>query len=209
MMARARRVPGIRPKQALRINAQRVIAVRLEEMMSWSGALQDASRVQDLHNMRIAAKRLRYVLEMTGVCFQGAKSVLHDLTDIQDDLGELHDLDVLIDILRSRLVGLDSATEAAAVEILGSEAPARDKANHLRRILYEQARNRRRLGLIGLTADKVVVRDRHYLAFQRRWGGAALKELALRIRQVTGLEPADLDTEEKHGSAESDQTLVR
>src|SRR5262249_53598408 len=59
--------------------------------------LRDPAKVTELHDMRIAAKRLRYVLEVTGHCFgkvgEEAETIAKEL---QGMLGEIHDCDVLI-----------------------------------------------------------------------------------------------------------------
>ncbi len=60
---------GPRPGRAARENAERIIAVRADEVRSFSPAVLDPRNVEDLHDMRIAAKRLRYVLELTAPVF--------------------------------------------------------------------------------------------------------------------------------------------
>ena len=53
--------------------------------------------MRDLHNMRIAAKRLRYVLELTAGCFGSyASQACARAEQLQDVLGDVHDCDVLI-----------------------------------------------------------------------------------------------------------------
>jgi len=185
-MARAIRVRGIRPKDSLRENAQKIIPTRLTELLSWRKALLDPTAIQDLHNMRIAAKRLRYALEMFEICFPDAKPALDQLTEIQESIGDIHDLDVLIDLMRERLRGLDTATEHAAVKIMESDLPSSDKSNKLRQALYSQARDRKRLGLIGLIADNVVERSRQFASFQERWGGVALDSFASELLAAVG-----------------------
>lgn len=49
------------------------------------------------HDLRIAAKRLRYVLEVTGFCFgRPADTARRRAREIQGVLGELHDCDVML-----------------------------------------------------------------------------------------------------------------
>jgi hypothetical protein len=187
-MARARRVRGIRPGQTLGENARRVVAVRLAELLSWRGALDDPSLVAELHDMRIAAKRLRYALEMFEVCFPEVKKPLKKLTDIQEDLGAIHDLDVLTGMFRERLRALDAATEEEVVEIMGADVPLVAKVAGLRRLVAAQAREPRRQGLLGLIGEKVAERRRLYGRFQERWAGAALDEFAAQVRRITGLD---------------------
>ena len=188
-MARARRVRGIRPKESLGENARKVVAVRLDELLSWRAALDDAALVQELHDMRIAAKRLRYALEMFDVCFPNVKPLLKEITGIQEDLGTIHDLDVLTGILRTRLQAIDAATEERAVEIAESDEDALSKGKQLRQLLYAEARDRRRQGLIGLIGDKVGERRRRYAAFREHWGNGSLEELGAQVREVCTLTP--------------------
>jgi hypothetical protein len=202
-MARAVRVRGIRPKDTLRENAQKVIATRLAELLSWRAALLDPSAIQDLHNMRIAAKRLRYALEMFEICFPTADRSIDQLTEIQESIGDIHDLDVLIDLMRDRLRELDRATEHAAVKIMESDASASEKSNKLRQALYSQARDRKRLGLIGLIADNVVERSRQFASFQERWGGAALDTFASELLVSVGQTP---DSQEQPLSDETSES---
>ena len=197
-MAKARRVRGIKPRKGLRENAQRVISVRLEEVLSWQEALADPAQVVELHNMRIAAKRLRYALEIFDVCFPDSKDVLREVTGIQEDLGEIHDLDVLIDILKSRLHAREAEVERRAIDLMASNTSAADKGHQLRQLLYAQARDRRRIGLLGLIGDKSAERNRRFERFRRRWGDGRLDELRRQIRQATNgdepervLEPTD------------------
>ena len=68
--------------------------------------------VERVHEVRIAAKRLRYALELTGeLRLVRTASLVASLRAVQDMLGELHDLDVLRDrcgrgCVRERAAGL-------------------------------------------------------------------------------------------------------
>lgn len=187
-MARAERVGGIRPRRPLTDNAVRVIEVRLDEFLSWRDALLDPDRVTELHDMRIAAKRLRYALEMFEICFAGIKPILHDLTDIQEDLGTIHDLDVLIDTLRGRLRDLEAPLEEEVTELMAGEGTSADKSRKLRTLLSARGRDRRRLGLYGLIGDKIAERRRRYTVFQSRWVDE-LDGLAERLRDCITVTP--------------------
>lgn len=181
-MAKAVPVPGIRPKQSLATNAIRVINVRLDEVLSWRVALEDPACVEQLHDMRIAAKRLRYSLEMFEVCYADSKPLLKELTDLQEDLGDIHDLDVLTDLLRGRLAALDTPLEDEATGIMATETSSAEKSKQLRRVLSARARDPRRLGLLALIGSKVVDRRNRYNSFQQRWGGGQLDQFAERVR---------------------------
>jgi len=94
---KARPVKGLDPGGALRPNSARIVRTRLDEL--WGFADQalapDASAAQ--HNMRIAAKRLRYVLEIVGPCIgEEAKLARDAAKQLQSVLGDLHDCDLML-----------------------------------------------------------------------------------------------------------------
>jgi len=94
---KARKVKNLDPRGELRENAARIVLVRAGELRSFAPAALDASASDTQHDMRIAAKRLRYVLEATGFCFgRPAATALRRAKDIQDLLGEVHDCDVML-----------------------------------------------------------------------------------------------------------------
>ena len=65
---KAHPVKKLDPSHSLGENAARIVKVRLDEMLDFAPrALDGKTKAQ--HDMRIAAKRLRYVLEVTGFCF--------------------------------------------------------------------------------------------------------------------------------------------
>lgn len=93
---KARRVKGLDPAGALIDNAERIVAVRLDELCAFAPDVLDPARVERLHDMRIAAKRLRYVLEVTGELFGPyARTAGKRVKELQDLVGEIHDCDVL------------------------------------------------------------------------------------------------------------------
>jgi hypothetical protein len=188
-VAPASRVRGIHPGRSLRENAATVIAFRLDELLQWRPAVEDPGLVTELHNMRIAAKRLRYAFETFQTCFPGTKGILKDLTDIQEDLGDIHDLDVLTDVLRSRLSALEAPLDETIVTIMGSNDTPREKSAALRRASSQQARDPRRIGLLGLLGDKLNDRRARYVSFQKRWRGNGLADLAGRVTMA--IAPSD------------------
>jgi CHAD domain-containing protein len=101
-----RPVEGLDPGGSLRPNAGRIVGVRLDELRSFaeSALAPDASRAQ--HDMRIAAKRLRYLLEIFGDCLgEDAGDVRRAAKQLQSVLGDLHDCALML----SRVEGVESA----------------------------------------------------------------------------------------------------
>src|SRR4029453_15222243 len=94
---KAKRIRKVDPQAPLVENAARIVRTRLDEMRSFvpGGLHPDCGTEQ--HDLRIAAKRLRYVLEVTGFCFGGsADTARRRARDLQNVLGELHDCDVML-----------------------------------------------------------------------------------------------------------------
>jgi CHAD domain-containing protein len=86
--------------ETMRLTARRKIAERIRKLLSYDSVLRDASRREELHRMRIAAKKLRYTLEsfqfLYGVKFN---SFITHTAELQGVLGDIHDLDVWIEAL--------------------------------------------------------------------------------------------------------------
>ncbi|HET9121362.1 MAG TPA: CHAD domain-containing protein [Solirubrobacterales bacterium] len=122
---KARQVKKLDPERSLGENAARIIEVRLDEMMDLAPrALDGSTKAQ--HDMRIAAKRLRYVLEVTGFIFgKPADTARRRARDLQDILGEIHDCDVMLPRVRDHAKGLQRR-DAASVRARAGRAPDLD-----------------------------------------------------------------------------------
>ncbi|HEV2662771.1 MAG TPA: CHAD domain-containing protein, partial [Ktedonobacteraceae bacterium] len=63
-MAKARTVTGLDLQASTSENARLIAQTRLDELYSWEQYVDNPYHIRELHNMRIAAKRLRYTLEI-------------------------------------------------------------------------------------------------------------------------------------------------
>jgi CHAD domain-containing protein len=148
---KARKVRGLDPAAPLADNAERIVRARLDELCSFMPKAADPAEVTALHDMRIAAKRLRYILEVTSPCFGPyAKTAVRMTKDLQDLLGEIHDCDVQLPEVAAfleELVAEDAAAAGASPRDLAKAPNRRAYAGlvalqvHLRarrRVLFEQ-----------------------------------------------------------------------
>jgi CHAD domain-containing protein len=94
---KARKVEGLDSSAPLRPNAALIVTTRLAELLALAGPALDPAASTAQHDLRIAAKRLRYVLEITEPCFgpeaEAARKVAKRLQGV---LGEIHDCDVML-----------------------------------------------------------------------------------------------------------------
>jgi CHAD domain len=156
---KARRVKKLDPAAALDQNAARIIRSRLDELRSFApeALTPDANVAQ--HDMRIAAKRLRYVLEMTGFCFgKPAEAARRRARELQDLLGEIHDCDVMMPRVQSEIDRL-RAEDARALLLEAGGAEDLDPG------LVGEAPNR--TAYRGLELLAVHLRARRALLFER------------------------------------------
>lgn len=180
---RARRVSKLDPDGTLAENLRRTVEVRLRELESFVPRALDPDEREAQHDMRIAAKRLRYVLDLSVPVFgepaaKGAKAARR----LQEVLGELHDCDELLPRARAHVKGL-RAQDATALR--GAAGRSRD----LDPALVRDAPNRLRYrGLESLIAYLMARRGLLFERFVREWGG--LERKAFGETLLAGLAPA-------------------
>ena len=124
---KARRVKGLDPAGPLADNFERIVRVRLGELQAFMPRAADPAAVAALHDMRIAAKRLRYILEIAHPCFgEYARMAVKRIKELQDLLGEIHDCDVQSEQLEAflnDLIAEDALALALAAEGMDDLAP--------------------------------------------------------------------------------------
>lgn len=94
---KAREVEGLDPGGSLGPNVSRIVRVRLEELRDLAEPALTPDAGQAQHDMRIAAKRLRYVLEIFAPCLgEEAGKARQAAKRLQSVLGDLHDCDLML-----------------------------------------------------------------------------------------------------------------
>ncbi|HEY1480070.1 MAG TPA: CHAD domain-containing protein [Gaiellales bacterium] len=115
---KARRVP-IDPDEPFGKAARRVLPVRARELVEQVPGVRRGDDIEHLHDLRVAARRLRAVLEV----FEGAfparrhRAILREVKQHTDRMGDARDLDVQIAFL-SQFADAATAAERPGVEWL-------------------------------------------------------------------------------------------
>src|SRR5579862_9910974 len=77
--------------------AETMIANRVADLRRYEPYVEDPERIDELHCMRIEAKRLRYTLEIFAPFVgQAATSAITEVKSLQTQLGDVHDADVML-----------------------------------------------------------------------------------------------------------------
>jgi CHAD domain-containing protein len=105
-------VEGIEAGAPFRASAVPIIRTRLAELRSFARPALEPGASSAQHDMRIAAKRLRYVLEVAEACFgPEAGRARRAARRLQEVLGDIHDCDVML----PRADGIPSLEELIAM----------------------------------------------------------------------------------------------
>jgi CHAD domain-containing protein len=107
------------PFEPFALAAARIVRRRADELFVHAEGVLDTSDIERVHDMRVASRRLRAVLEIFEPCFpQGDfKTVLRDVKAIADALGERRDPDVHIEAMEAFEAGVQ-ATNRPGIEAL-------------------------------------------------------------------------------------------
>lgn len=121
-MAKAWKAKGIYPQLSYRWNAQVILAVKIQEVYSWSKSIRNPDKVKALHNLRISVKRLRYSMEFFAINYgEQFQDFLKILADLQEQLGDIHDCDVVETVLTGYLQALPDQGDAE-IDAIGINA---------------------------------------------------------------------------------------
>ncbi len=167
-MSRAWRVKGLRPEAFLAENARKILAVRIGEFYSFAPIVDDDAATEALHDLRIAAKRLRYTLELFRAVFgdEGERQIAR-AREIQELLGHLHDTDVRIMIIYDELARLGEEQIQQLAHALAETAP-----EHLLAITSSALRpppDDPRRGLLNVLGREYARRRKQVMEFRKTW----------------------------------------
>ena len=154
-MAKAAEIP-VNPFEPYAIAAARVVRVRADELFDHSDNVLDISDIERVHDMRVASRRLRAVLEIFAPCFpQGDyKTVLRDVKVLADALGERRDPDVHIDALQAFAKTLTPTQRPGVAALVREQQERQARGNEVLAAELERAETRGLYGRLLALADE-------------------------------------------------------
>lgn len=195
-MAKPRPITGLDPDRRLRPNARRILAVRIDEVWAYAPYVTHPGNVRQLHDMRIACKRLRYLLEIFEVAFTADLGpFIDEVKELQDLLGDIHDRDVQVPMLHDHLERLAERDAAAARELMRHAGPAGRMSQARREAAFERFRAQlddagtlaERPGIEALLIRRTRERDELYDRFLVEWRRLAGDRFRRRLERALGL----------------------
>jgi hypothetical protein len=167
-MSRAWPVHNLDPEAPVDVNARKVLAIRIAELYSYEPATTEPAWSRELHDMRIAAKRLRYTLELFAPQFgETSKRQIDRIKQVQEALGVLHDRDVEIEMVGAELSAA-MADEADRVRAELANAEPREMPAIATSAMRPPPDDVRR-GLITLLSAAHADRQKAYDSFTSLW----------------------------------------
>lgn len=161
-------VGALDPKAPVSINAREILKVRIAEYYHYTPIVHDEHAGTLLHDLRIAAKRLRYTLEMFRSVFGAAgEPQIERVKAIQEALGELHDCDVRIELIEDELAAL-AARQIRELSARMIEEPI-ERHNALTTAALRPPPDDPRRGLLALLSRQHVARHAYFQEFVTLW----------------------------------------
>lgn len=107
-MAKALAIPDLHADTRFAEAAAAAVELRSRELFDHVDGVLDMDDIERVHDMRVASRRLRAVLELFAPCFpkRRHRAVLRDVKQLADALGARRDPDVAVASLKGIAAGL-------------------------------------------------------------------------------------------------------
>ena len=159
----------IKPKTPVLLAAQNTISSCLDKLWSFHDKIFHNKNKDSLHKMRLAAKNLRYNMELFSPFYPDSfKNHLKEMKKIQEYLGDIHDEDVQVDNLKKRIRSYIKQQSDQFKDIEKAIKKENIKTETVRSF-HQTVAEIGYCGLVRLMQDQIASRQKHYKAFIRYW----------------------------------------
>lgn len=147
-MAKQSKVRALEPTDSMRQAAVKILWSRFADMWALRSSVAKGEDVEAVHDMRVASRRLRVVMQTFRPCFPKVSYRRHYrcIQQVADLLGEVRDRDVLIEELRGDEQRLPPDRRLAVQELINDLSTERDasrlRLQELLRDLHKNAYDR-------------------------------------------------------------------
>jgi CHAD domain-containing protein len=130
------------PFEPYALAAARTVRLRADELFAHEPGVLDTSDIERVHDMRVATRRLRAVLEIFEPCFPAGdfKTVLRDVKMLADALGERRDPDVHIEAMEALEAAVQAANRPGIEALLERQRARQTRGNETLAAALEYAR---------------------------------------------------------------------
>jgi CHAD domain-containing protein len=100
-MAKARKIPYLEPEKDLKSCLSKILRTRFEEMIAFEGGALEVLDIEELHDMRVASRRVQAVMKVFRAAFprNEFEKQYKIIRELKDALGEVRHYDVFIEHL--------------------------------------------------------------------------------------------------------------
>lgn len=142
-MAKAKKIPYLNPHADLKTCLKKILTTRFKEMLQFEAGTIEGSDIEQLHDMRVASRRIQAVMKVFRLAFPKKEfnKQYKVIRGLKDALGVVRHYDVFIDALEKSKVQLH---EARAIDLLIIRQKGLREAKRKELVKYLGDLNRRR-----------------------------------------------------------------
>ena len=143
------------PYEPFAVAAARIVRQRADELFANEKGVLDTSDIERVHDMRVASRRLRAVLEIFAPCFPPKEfgGVLRDVKQLADALGERRDPDVHVDALTAFARQVPAAARPGVRRLVAEQRERQTRGNEVLAAELERVEHRGLLERLLALAD--------------------------------------------------------